>query len=100
MSQQTQLRAAVSLMIAILVIGVLLLLRGHEWSVGVVAVSWLVFMLWAAQFRCRRCRTHHLFELGGLTAHPIWPREHCHVCGLSTSDTTSHKQQPYGGPNP
>jgi hypothetical protein len=92
MSQRMQLRAVVSLMIAILVIGVLLLLRGHEWSVGVVAVSWLVFMLWAARFRCRKCRTHHLFELGGLTAHPIRPRVHCRVCGLSTSDTTSPKK--------
>ena len=83
MSHRTQLRMAFSLLLVVLVVGGYLVLRGNDWAVGAIAVFWLVFMVWAARFKCRRCRTLHLFEVSGLMAHPMWPGARCRTCGLS-----------------
>jgi hypothetical protein len=83
MSQRTELRVALSLLLGVSVVGGYLVLKGSDWPVGVMALCWLAFMLWAARFRCRGCRSHHLFDVGQLSVHPVWPRLSCRVCGLA-----------------
>jgi hypothetical protein len=83
MSQRTELKLALGVISTVVLVSAVLVLQGQDWALGLVAVAWPTFMVWAYRSKCERCDTHHLHEISGVSAHPVWPIRQCRTCGLS-----------------